>query len=243
MHQDLEHLIRLQQADDELRRLRAELAELPRQQAELEAALGQDRSRLAGARDELDGCGKNRKRLEGELQDLEAKRSKYKGQLMEVKTNKEYTAMLHEIEAVEREIRSREDQILEEMERAETLQATVKREEGVFREAEQRHQAERGRLAGRQVELERRAATREGEREAVAAELPEDVLHIYQRVVKLRGSGVAEARDEMCQACRVKLQPQVYVDVKRNDGLQRCPSCNRILYYEPPPPVVEPPSA
>ena len=50
------------------------------------------------------------------VQDLEAKRSKYKGQLMEVKTNKEYTAMLHEIEGVEREIRSREDQILQEME-------------------------------------------------------------------------------------------------------------------------------
>lgn len=243
MHQDLDRLIRLQQADDELRRLRAELADLPRLRSELDASLAGERGRLEAVRGDLETCGKTRKRLESELQDLEAKRSRYKGQLMEVKTNKEYTAMLHEIETVEREIRSREDRILEEMERAETLQATVKREEGVFREAEQRDEAERKRLAGRQAELERRTATRESERDAVAAELPEDVRETYQRVVKLRGSGVAAARDEMCQACRVKLQPQVYVDVKRNDGLLRCPSCNRILYYEPPPPVVESPSA
>ena len=68
-----------------------------------------------------------------ELQDLETKRSKYKSQLMDVKTNKEYTAMLHEIEGVERDIRAREDQILAEMERAEGLAAEVKAEEAEFK--------------------------------------------------------------------------------------------------------------
>src|SRR3970040_1834353 len=73
---------------------------------------------------------------EGAVQDREARRSRYKGQLMEVKTNKEYTAMLHEIEGVEREIRSREDQILAEMESAETLAADLEKEEEVFRKEE-----------------------------------------------------------------------------------------------------------
>ena len=72
---------------------------------------------LDAAKGALDGLAKDRKRLELEVQDFEAKRSKYKGQLGEVKTNKEYTALLHEIENVEREIRSREDQILEAMEK------------------------------------------------------------------------------------------------------------------------------
>ena len=58
---------------------------------------------------------------------------------MDVKTNKEYTAMLHEIEAVEREIRGREDQILVEMEKAETLAAEIKREEAAFKAVEERH--------------------------------------------------------------------------------------------------------
>ena len=78
---------------------------------------------------------------------------------MDVKTNKEYTAMLHEIEGVEREIRGREDQILAEMERAETLAAEVKREEAVFKAAEERHPGERARLDERAQRAARPSAT------------------------------------------------------------------------------------
>src|SRR5688572_27941654 len=139
MNPDLAGLIRLQRADSELRRVEAELVQIPRRRTELEAALAAERGRLEEARGSLDGSQKNRRRFEGELQDLESKRSKYKGQLMEVKTNKEYTAMLHEIEGVEREIRAREDQVLAEMERAEGLASEIKGEEAVFKAAEQEH--------------------------------------------------------------------------------------------------------
>src|SRR5207245_9226933 len=111
MNPDLERLIRLQRAETDLRRVEAELAEAPRHRAELDAALAAERARLEAARQELAGGQKSRRHHEADLQDLEAKRSRLKGQLMEVKTNKEYTAMLHEIEAVERDIRAREDQI------------------------------------------------------------------------------------------------------------------------------------
>ncbi|PYQ03174.1 MAG: hypothetical protein DMF83_21920 [Acidobacteria bacterium] len=102
MNPDLERLIRLQRAETDLRRAEAELAETPGHRAELDAALAAERARLEAARQELAGGQKARRQHEADLQDLEAKRSRLKGQLMEVKTNKEYTAMLHEIEAVER---------------------------------------------------------------------------------------------------------------------------------------------
>jgi len=44
----------------------------------------------------------------------------------------------------------------------------------------------------------------------------------------------------MCQQCHVKLRPQMYVDLRKNETIQQCPSCSRILYYEPPAPVVVP---
>ena len=122
MNPDLEKLIDLHHAETELKRLDAELADVPRLREELEARVARDRRRLDAAREALETSQKRRKQNESEVQDLEGKRSKYKGQLMDVKTNKEYTAMLHEIETVEREIRSREDLILEEMERAEIAQ-------------------------------------------------------------------------------------------------------------------------
>jgi len=142
MNPDIEKLIRLQKADSELKRAEAALADAPHQRSLLDARLREEKARLETAKAGLAESQKERRQHEGALQDLEAKRSRYKGQLMEVKTNKEYTAMLHEIEAVEREIRAREDQILGEMEKAESLGADIKREEAVFKEIEARHRDE-----------------------------------------------------------------------------------------------------
>ena len=159
---------------------------------------------------------------------------------MEVKTNKEYTAMLHEIEGVEREIRALEDQILAEMERAESLSAEVKREEAAFREAELRHASETRSLDARTAALTEEALRLTASRDAVAALVPEAALELFRRVARLRGAGVAEARDGMCQLCHVKLRPQMYMELKRNDSVQQCPSCSRILFFEPPVPAVSP---
>jgi predicted nucleic acid-binding Zn-ribbon protein len=240
MNPDLQRLIQLQRTETELRRLEAELAELPRAKQELEAALAAERGRLEAAREGLAACQKARRQHEGELQDLETKRSRYKGQLMDVKTNKEYTAMLHEIEGVEREIRAREDQVLAEMERAEALAAEIKTEEELFRAAERRHADEGKRLDERAHSLGDQAGKARAERDAVAASIPEESLALFQRVAKLRGTGVAEAREEACQLCHVKLRPQMFVDLKRNEAILQCPSCSRILYFEPPAPVVVP---
>jgi uncharacterized protein len=237
---DLERLIRLQQAENHLRRVEGERAEIPRKRQEQETALSEERGRLDAAREQLDACQKARRRHEGELQDLETKRSRYKGQLMEVKTNKEYTAMLHEIESVEREVRALEDRILTEMERAESLTSEVKREEEVYKRTEEEAKVEMRALEAAGQRLQAESERLRAERDAVAATLSADVLQLFQRVARLRGVAVAEARNEMCQLCHVKLRPQMYVELKHNDTIQQCPACNRILYYEAPVPTVSP---
>ena len=240
MNPEIEKLIGLQRAETELKRVEAELAEVPKKRSDLEADLQAERLRLDTAKEALATSQKGRRQHEGALQDLETRRSKYKGQLMEVKTNKEYTAVLHEIEGVEREIRSREDEVLAEMEKAETLAAEIKREETAFKEAEARHRDGAKALDERTKGLEADAQRFRGERAAVAATLGEDLLALFERVAKLRGAAVAEARDGMCQLCHVKLRLQLYSDVKKNETIQQCPSCSRILYFEPPIPVVVP---
>ena len=237
---DLDGLIRLQAVESELRRADGALAEIPAREAELEARLAAERGRLDAIRGGLDSSQKNRRKEEGTLQDLEGKRSKYKGQLMDVKTNKEYTAMLHEIEGVERDIRSREDQILAEMESAETLAADLKREEEVFRKEEARHRQDVAALQGQRRELTARRERLAGEREQVAATISPDTRELFQRVARLRGVGVAAARDGRCQECHLLLRLQMYSDLKRNDAITQCPQCNRVLYYEPPTPVEAP---
>jgi predicted nucleic acid-binding Zn-ribbon protein len=238
MNPDLEKLVRLHHAEADLKRVEAELAEIPRRKSALEEGLAGERSRLDAARAALDGSQKARKQHEAQVQDLEAKRSKYKGQLMEVKTNKEYTAMLHEIEGVEREIKGREDLILEEMEKAEGLQATVKAEETEFKSVENEAKKNGAELDGAAARLGAEAARLRGERDAAAASVPEDLRERYARVAKARGTGVAEARDGMCQACHVRMRVQIWVEVRKNEQIFQCESCSRIYYYEPPPPTV-----
>jgi hypothetical protein len=240
MNPDLEKLIDLHHAETEIARLEGELAAIPRQREELEARVARDRGRLDAAREALEGSQKVRKQNETAVQDLEGKRSKYKGQLMDVKTNKEYTAMLHEIETVEREISTREDQILEEMEKAEGLAADVRREEEAFRGVEADAKKEIAELDARQARLEDERRRMGAEREKVAATIPEAPLKLYQRVAKLRGTGVAEAKDGVCQACHVTLRPQVWVELRQNEQIIQCSACSRIVYYDPPPTVVEP---
>ena len=241
MNPDLERLIRLQRAETDLRRVEAELAEVPRHRAELDAALEAERARLDAVRHELSGGHKARRQHEADLQDLEAKRSRLKGQLMEVKTNKEYTAMLHEIEAVEREIRAREDQILAEMERGESLAAEIKREEESFKQAEERHRADVRAVEERARSLEEQVRRLTGERDAIASTVPGGILDLFHRVARSRsGVAVAQVQDAMCQVCHVKLRLQLYADLKRNEEIVQCPACNRILYYEPPVPVTVP---
>lgn len=240
MNPDLERLIRLQRAETELKRVESELAEAPRQKAQLDDHLAEERRRLDVARDALAVSQKARRQFEGELQDLETKRSRYKGQLMEVKTNKEYTAMLHEIEAVEREIRGREDLILAEMEKTEALTSETKREEVTFKEVESRYRDEGRALEARAEALKTESSRRAAERDAVAATVPQDLRELFQRVAKLRGAAVALASDGMCQLCHMKLRPQMYLDLKHNDAVVQCPACSRILFYEPPVPVVAP---
>jgi len=229
---DLERLVQLQKTASQLQKVEAELAQVPRDRAALEARLSEERARLDEARTGLQGSQKNRKQHETELQDLEQKRSKYKSQLMDVKTNKEYTAMLHEIEGVEREIRGREDLILGEMEKTETLNDEVKQEEQVFKAVEQRFREEGSSLDARARSLQVQAEQLRAERDAVAATLSPAVMDLYARVAKLRGVAVAEARDGTCQVCHVKLRPQMYVDLKKNEAIVQCPACNRILFYD-----------
>ena len=238
MNPDLDKLVRLHHAEATLKRTESDLAEAPRLRKEVEDRLGQDRFRLDAARAALAASQKARKEHESAVADLKAKLSKFKGQLMEVKTNKEYTAVLHEIDGVEREIKARDDLTFAEMVKEEALAQEVRREEANFKAVEADAKTEMAALDARAAALAAEAERLRKDRDAVAASVPEDALALYERVAKPRGTAVAEARDGVCQACHVRMRLQIWVEVKKNEQVFQCESCSRVLYYEPPPPTV-----
>ena len=242
MNPDLERLIQLQRAESELRRVETELAEVPRQRAAMEAALEAERARLETARQDLGGGQKARRQHEGELQDLEAKRSRLKGQLMDVKTNKEYTAMLHEIETVKAERGTLETRILQSMESADGLEHSIRAKETALAEEQKRVEAGLAALREEEKAVSTEKARLEEDRRRLEGEIPPDLVAEFFRILKGRG-GLAVVRvvAGLCRGCSVRIQPRVFQLVRRNEVLLRCDSCKRFLYYleeksaDPPP--------
>jgi uncharacterized protein len=233
---DLQHLIHLQDLDLNADRIRRRIEDIPRAQQALESRLDAARAALDDVKTRSATNQTARRENEKELAAVQGRLSKYKDQLMAVKTNKEYQAMQHEIAAAEAAVRGIEDKELERMEEAEKLaaeqkaaQAALEKEQTDVAREQQLLDAERRQLGG---ELERLTADRAG----VVSRLSKETLALFDRIAHGRkGIAVAEARDGLCTVCHVRLRPQVFNEVRRNETIVQCDSCTRILYYVPAP--------
>jgi len=240
MHPDLANLIELEKADREITRLSNEIAALPKHLAVIEGKLADIKNRVQKAQDAIKAQEATKRRHESDIQDLQQKISKFKAQTLDVKTNEQYKALLHEIEFAEGEIRKHEDQILDGMTATEALNNDLKNVNAELKtqtaENDKEKEAARALTAKDEKELAEWQAKRTAQRAAISA----DALQLYDRVVKARKTAVAEARNQQCMACHVMLRPQTWNEVKTNERFITCDSCSRILYYdpanEPPPP-------
>ena len=233
MLSDIEKLLGLQFADKEIRKLQDEVAALPKRVASIEQKLAGTKAALEKAQAAAKGDEANRKKFEANIKDLQGKISKYRDQSLDVKTNDQYKALLHEIQFAEQEIRLNEDRILEVMVNVEGREKEVKAAEAVLKaetaEIEREKQQARTVTAEDQKKLSEWNAKRDSLRQGV----PEDLLRHYERVMKFRGSGLAEVRDQKCMGCQVMLRPQTYNEVRNGGKVMTCESCQRIYYYNP----------
>ena len=232
MHPDLERLIRLQQIDLDVAAARQSIDHFPEQIAALDQQLHTCRVAVDEAETRQADQKTARVGIEKELAEVEGRLTRFKDQLMAVKTNKEFHAVQLEIAHGEADKQSHEDRLLEMMIEADDLLAAadaartaLTTAEAEVAEARQGLEAERDRL---QAELEQKA----GERATLVAELKPSVLALFESVASHRkGLAVSAVRNGRCDACQVRLRPQLLNEVRRNDALIRCESCQRILYF------------
>ncbi len=235
MNPDLEKLIALQAADREMERLNQEIALLPRRVAAIESKLAETRAHVEKAKAAIAAIHKDRKKLDTEIQDHQQKISKYRDQSLAVKTNEQYKALLQEITFAEQGIRGCEDKILEGMLAIEAQEKNQKAAEAELKQETAEIEKEKAEARARTEEDQKQLAEWTARRDRLRAEISPDVVPYYDRVVKLRKSGISEVRDGKCVACNVMLRPQTYNEVRANDRVIACDSCGRILHYVPPP--------
>jgi predicted nucleic acid-binding Zn-ribbon protein len=231
MSPEIEHLIALQHADAEIRRLKTEVAELPKRVAVIEAKLAGTKAALEKAKNAVKGDEAARRKYETAINDLRTKISKYRDQSLDVKTNEQYKALMHEIQFAEQEIASNEDKILELMVNAEVREKEVKAAEGELKAETAEIEKEKSHAREETAKDEKELAEWTAKREAARNAVDPDLIRHYERVLKFRGSGLAEVRDHKCMGCSVMLRPQTFNEVKTGK-LIYCDSCQRILYYD-----------
>ncbi len=209
-----EHLVHVEAAWQDFRRKRHEVASR-REQAEVR-------------KNELD------EQVAGyaeQLKKSEAKRKAVKGQ-------HEYTALLTEVDHAQREIRTREDELLlveETLSQAradeEALAATSGEEEAGYEEQMAEWRAEQAKLSA-EIEVAEKTAAE------IRVKVEKRLLATFDRIAKMR-SGVAVARVAMvgpqtaaCSSCNVRLRPQLLSDLRLSREILQCESCKRILFWD-----------
>ncbi len=230
---DIEKLLELQVADTEIRKLREEVAALPKRVAVIEQKLAGTKAHLEKVRAAAKGDEANRKKFEAAIKDLQGKISKYRDQSLDVKTNEQYKALLHEIEFSEQEIRLNEDRILELMVTVEAREKEVKAAEAELKAETTEIEKEKEQARKVTLDDEQKLSEWNGKRDVLRREVSEDTLRHYERVAKFRGSGLAEVRGQKCMGCQVMLRPQTYNEVTNGEKVMACESCQRIYYYNP----------
>ena len=232
MNSQLDILINLQEIDSKMLNLEDRIHQIPEEISDLDQTLDNERKSVEELNSLVNEGNKQRVLLEGDVESFKDKLSKYKTQLMEVKTNKEYQAMLHEIENTNQEIRTIEDQTLEQMVKTEESEQQLE-------EAKQKLATQESLLSKKRDELESSGLKIQGnidqlkdERDQLEKQIQDEILQQYKKIALARNQiALAEAKDQSCQACHVRLRPQLFNEIKTNQKIITCESCNRILYY------------
>jgi predicted nucleic acid-binding Zn-ribbon protein len=230
---EIENLLRLQDADKEIRRLQDEIAELPKRVASIERKLAGTQAGLEKAQAAVKADEAARRKYDTTISDLRGKISKYRDQSLDVKTNEQYKALLHEIQFAEKEIAATEDKILELMVNADARDREVKAAQAELKIEAAEIEKEKIAARERTAEDEKQLSEWRAKRDQMRAGVNEDLLRHYERVSKFRGSGISEVRDQKCMACQVMLRPQIYNDVRTGQQTVVCDSCQRVLYFNP----------
>jgi uncharacterized protein len=228
---DLRNLIALQDIELKIVSLQKEASDIPNKvqnfENELQRVKAEHQERMAHMKE----LSNSKRTLEGQVDLLRSKLSRLKEQLMAVKTNKEYTAMLHEIQIAEEQIRNEEDKILDVMEETEGKEKDLTDAEKEMLKKAAELQASILKTNESAPLLEAELAKLRDVKAQMESQVAADLLARYRRIADGRkGVALAEAKDELCSVCHVRIRPQMYAELLRTENIHTCDSCSRILF-------------
>ena len=233
MDGNLQTLINLQAIDTRIAGLEADAARLPREIAAIHAAVEDAKKNAEQAKARLDAARKDQRAKEKDLEVVQAKRSKNEARLYEVKTNKEYSAVLIEIEEIKQEKARMEEEVLVLMEAQERLTGDIREADARFKQRESEGRGQETTLKEQLRGIEADLAGVRTERKELAGKLPANILADYDRILRARAglALVPVTKPNFCGACRMTITPQRLQELRAQSSLIPCESCGRYLYW------------
>ncbi len=233
MESDLRALIELQTLDREIDRLREERAVIPKETEAQRGVVERAKKDLEDLRERLERVHVQRRTAEGELEAHRESVKKYEAQLYSIKTNKEYSALLHEIDEEKEAVYQLEEGLLGLMEETEELENLIAGRKLDLEKEEEAARKQQHAAVARLSETEMELGRHEGVRAGKAGDVPAALLEQYERVRRgLGGAVLVPMKDNSCQGCCMELRPQLLSELMGSAQLVTCERCSRLVYVE-----------
>ncbi len=233
MKEKLLLLIALQECDTQLVKLSAKTVKLPEKIQKMEADFLAYKESVEVNKKRFDEIKSRHTECETGIKKLNEGMVKTRERLLEVKNNKEYQAMLKEIETSEKSRGEFEEKAITLLEEMESLSVMVKRDEETLEEARRKHESEKKIHEDDISAIDADTLVWKNKRDELQQSIPSDLLAQYEKVRKRNnGIGVIPVWKAVCNGCHMNIPPQLYNELQRSSELLSCPNCNRIMYYQ-----------
>jgi predicted nucleic acid-binding Zn-ribbon protein len=233
LREHLELLWELQKIDLDLKNIKGERDRYPKEIKKLDEKQHLEKERIHKEREKLESLEKERRQKERNLIGEQDKIKRSEGRMSEVKTNKEYQALLSEIETFKEAAGRVEEEILLVMDEIEELKKQLSRREKEIAITLEMVEAEKRKIQEKMDQDEVVWKEKSQRKEILSKQVESNLFKLYNMLrEKRQGIGMVSVRNETCQGCFVNVPPQMFIEVQKNNSLIRCPNCNRILYWD-----------
>lgn len=233
MKEKLLLLIRIQECDSQLVKLSTKKTRLPEKLAQMEEEFQRFKETIEQNKRKYDELKAQRAECETKIKKINDGMVKTKEKLLEVKNNKEYQAMLKEIETAEKTRGDLESQIIMLMDEMDQISVLVKKDEDTLKQADNKHNEEKKIIENDLSAIDAETADWTEKRLDLQKSIPDDLLARYEKIRKRnQGVGVIPVWKAVCSGCHMNIPPQLYNELQRSNSLLSCPNCNRIMYFQ-----------
>lgn len=222
----------MQQIENELQRKQKAVEQI-NQQLSKDQALLEAEARVATQKERLADAKRKQKSAEWELEDLQEKINNTNKKLYgtTIKNPKELLNIEHELESLKRELRKKEDILLDMMAEMETMQGELRASSEKLAGLEQEWQQKQETLNQEKAEIEPQIVRLDRRKQELRSLINPGGLQLYEETKLAKGQAIAKIERGRCQGCHVTL-PMTEWRRARSGELVQCGNCGRILYLE-----------